>query len=96
VLRFQAEAGNLPIVEWVDPVEVAFTHPAHEPVGIKGRYVGAPAGEMIMAEPLANSTCFQSVRQGFRAALPLTSIRARIMRGFIMKLDKENRDKFIY
>ena len=44
VIRFQAEAGDLPAVEGVDPVEVPLPDPVHEPVGIKGRYVGAPAG----------------------------------------------------
>lgn len=44
MLRFQAEAGHLSTVERVDPVEVAFPDSLHEPVGIKGRYVSAPAG----------------------------------------------------
>lgn len=44
ILRFQAEAGHLGAVERVDPVEVPFPDPSHEPFSIKGLYVGASAG----------------------------------------------------
>src|SRR6185369_14377770 len=55
VRRFQAETGDLSAVERVDPAEVPFPDPVHEPVGIKGRYVGASAGgnDQGLALPVA-------------------------------------------